>query len=270
MSSSIFGKIAQHLGIAVVGVLLVGCATPPPDDDPEAVAEFKQIDDPLEPMNRKIFAFNNGVDYVLLHPAAEGYRYVVPPFGRDRIHDFLENLNTPLYLANDLLQGNFDMAGSTLSRFALNSTFGVLGIMDVAGPMGIPGHSSDFGQTLGVWGVGDGPYLMLPLFGPSNPRDATGMGVEMVADPWDYYLTPNHMRWVSWTRTGVTAVSKREEYLDVLDDIKRTSLDYYSSLRSLYRQRRAAEIEVGKNPHAFEGKEEEMRKQFSSAPQTAK
>jgi phospholipid-binding lipoprotein MlaA len=133
----------------------------------------------------------------------------------------------------------------------LNSTFGVLGIMDVADPAGLPGHKSDFGQTLGVWGVGEGPYLVLPLFGPSNPRDTAGLAIEWFADPVDLGFEAEHMKWASWTRTGVSAVSQREAYLDVLDDVKRTSLDYYSALRSLYRQRRAAEIKAGKNPGQY-------------------
>ncbi len=228
------------LAIAAAG--LAGCATPPPDDDPEARAEFEQINDPFEPANRAIFAFNEGADTYLLRPVAEGYRAAMPPFGRARIADFLDNLKSPIYLANDLLQGNFTLAGVTIERFALNTSFGVLGLMDVADPLGIPGHQSDLGQTLGIWGIGEGPYLVLPLFGPSNPRDAVGLGIESYADPLDRYLQNNSMDWVSWTRLGVTAISRREAYLDALDDMKRTSLDFYSTMRSLYRQRRNVQI----------------------------
>lgn len=251
MPSSILGKIALRMGAALFAVSIVGCATPPADDDPDGQAEFEQINDPLEPTNRAIFSFNEEVDTYLLRPAAQGYRFVVPPFGRDRIADFLNNLKTPIYLTNDLLQGNFTLAGATLERFLLNSSFGVFGLMDVADPMGIPGHQSDFGQTLGVWGIGEGPYVVLPLFGPSNPRDAVGLAAESFADPLDYYLQNNSMHWLSWTRLGLTAVSQREAYLDVLDDVKRTSLDYYSAMRSLYRQRRNAQINGAKNPSQY-------------------
>ncbi|WP_241911562.1 VacJ family lipoprotein [Telmatospirillum siberiense] len=224
-------------------VALAGCATPPPDDDPEGKAEFEQVNDPLEPANRWVFGFNDIADTYLLRPAAEGYRAVTPEFGRQRVSDFLDNLKTPIYLMNDMLQGNVTLAGSTMERFLLNSSFGVLGLMDVATPFGIPGHSSDFGQTLGSWGIDEGPYLVLPLFGPSNPRDAVGLAVDSYADPVDYYLQNNHMHWVSWTRLGASALSQREAYLDALDDAKRTSLDFYSTMRSLYRQRRKAQID---------------------------
>ncbi len=242
MASSILGKIALRAGMTAVALLLVGCATPPPANDPEAVAEFEQINDPLEPTNRVIFSVNEGIDTYFLRPLAVGYRNVVPSFGRDRITDFLDNLKTPVYLVNDLLQGNFTLAGTTLERFALNTSFGVFGIMDVAEPMGVPGHQSDFGETMGVWGIGEGPYLVLPLFGPSNPRDTIGLVADSYSDPLDYYLQTGGRHWAYWTRLGVTAISQREAYLDALDDVKRTSLDYYSAMRSLYRQRRTAMI----------------------------
>ena len=227
--------------------MATGCAKEPPADDPEAVAEFKQINDPLEPMNRAIFDFNDELQTVFLGPVARGYRAVVPPFGRDRVADFLDNLNSPVILFNDVLQGNMSLAGKTLERFALNSTFGVLGIMDVAKPMGVPGHDAGFGQTLGVWGVGPGPYLVLPFFGSSNPRDAIGLGVDFASDPVGYYLLDRHMNYLNYVRFGVSAISQYEAYLDFIDDLRRTSLDYYATMRSLYRQRREAEVEAGKH-----------------------
>ena len=246
MSSGWLRAMLMGLGLAAAAAWLAGCASPPPDDDAEAKAEFEQINDPLEPTNRAIFTFNDGLDTYFLRPAAQGYRAVVPPFGRDRVLDFLDNLKMPIYFANDLLQGNLSLATVTMERFLLNSTFGVGGLMDVAEPMGIPGHKSDFGQTFGVWGIGEGPYLVLPLYGPSNPRDAIGTGIESYGDPLDYYLNNNYLKWVAWTRMGATALSQREAYLDLLDDVKRTSLDYYSAMRSLYRQRRKAQINQAK------------------------
>ena len=243
MRLKLSSKMAAYFGAALFCAGLSGCATPPPADDPEAVAEFEQINDPLEPMNRAIFSFNQGVDTVVLRPVAKGYRAVVPEFGRDRISDILDNLKAPFVFANQVLQGNLDYAGVTLVRFVLNSTFGVLGIADVATPMGLPGRDADFGMTLAAWGAGEGPYLMLPILGPSNPRDGIGFAVDWFADPVDIYLSNHDAEWAVWTRAGVSGVVAREETLDLLDNLERTSLDYYAALRGVYRQNRARVIE---------------------------
>jgi len=241
MSKFASGKLASIVGL--VGLLLLaGCATPPPADDPDAVAEFQQINDPLEPMNRSIFSFNEWIYDNGLTPAANAYRYVVPKWGRDRVADVLANLKSPVVLINDLAQGNFTRGGVTLLRFLLNSTFGVGGIMDVATPMGLPAHVADVGETFAVWGADEGFYLVLPVFGPSNPRDALGLGIESTLDPLSYYLADNKMRWVSTTRFLISGLSQYEGYMDSLAEVKRTSLDYYSAMRSLYRQRREAQI----------------------------
>ena len=226
--------------------LVASCATPPPADDKEAVAEWEQVNDPLEPMNRNIFEFNQFLDTYAIKPAAEGYRDVVPKFGRERIHNVLSNLNSPLILANDLLQGEADRAVQTFFRAMINTSFGLLGYADVAAEAGIPAHDEDFGQTLAVWGVGEGPYLMLPIFGPSNPRDTTGLVVEWFADPIDIYLGNVNLEWVTYARGAMYGIDRREGLLDTLDEIQRTSLDYYASLRSLYRQHRDSEIRNGR------------------------
>ncbi len=247
MRAKAHAKGALRWATLAMLALLFACAQRPPADDPDARAEYDQINDPLEPMNRAVFDFNGALDTVFLRPIAQGYRAVVPQFGRDRVADFLRNLGDPWVFVNDVLQGNGKKAGETLERFALNSSFGVLGIMDVAKPLGIPHHDADFGQTLGVWGVGDGPYLVLPIFGPSDPRDAFGLGVDLVGDPVGIYLYERNMEWISYTEFGMNAVVQRESVLDFLDDIRRTSLDYYATLRSLYRQHRAALIAQGKS-----------------------
>ncbi len=181
MQSTNFTKGLVRWGWAAATLLLAGCATPPPASDPDAVAEFEQTNDPLEPMNRAIFDFNNGLDTVFLSPLARAYRAAVPQFGRDRVSDFLDNLDAPIVFANDLLQGNLSLAGKTLERFALNSSFGVLGIMDVAKPMGIPGHDADLGQTFGVWGISSGPYLCCRCLGPR--ARATGSVWRAISPP---------------------------------------------------------------------------------------
>jgi phospholipid-binding lipoprotein MlaA len=227
---------------------LAACATPPPADDPEAVAEFKELNDPLEPTNRAIFDFNDVVYTNVLRPVALGYRDTVPEFARGRIDDFLTNLKLPVVFVNDVLQGNFSRAGEAVERLALNLSFGVGGIMDVATPMGVPRHDADFGQTLAVWGVGEGPYLVLPIIGPSNPRDGFGYLVDSFADPLDQYLQDSNMSWVAEIRFGVTVVTVVDANVEVLDDLKRSSMDYYGAMRSAYRQRRVAQINDANSP----------------------
>jgi phospholipid-binding lipoprotein MlaA len=227
---------------------LAGCASPPPADDPDAVAEFDEINDPFEPANRVIFEANDTVYRYVLRPTADGYRAVVPPLGRRMVANLLGNLKAPTVIANDLLQGNFPRAFDALGRLAVNTGFGVGGIMDVAEPMGLPRHDADFGQTLGVWGIGEGPYLVLPLFGPSNPRDGVGLAVDSFADPLDAYLQNHNLIWVSDLRYGASLLSLADSRVDSLDDVRRSSMDFYSAMRSLYRQRRTALIDGASFP----------------------
>ena len=234
-------RLGGTLAAILFAAFLTGCATPP--TDPADKADFLALNDPLEPTNRAIFQFNLAVDKAVLKPVALGYRAIVPEEGRRGVHNFLGNLRTPLVFANDVLQAEQQRAGTTLVRFVVNSTVGIFGIFDVAGKyMNMPGHDEDFGQTLAVWGVPDGPYLMLPLLGPSNPRDATGEAVQWFADPVDIYLSNTDREWLSWTRLGFETVDRRVDLLDTLDNIERTSLDYYASIRSIYRQKRLDEI----------------------------
>jgi phospholipid-binding lipoprotein MlaA len=244
-------KIAPSRTPAILAVsllslaLLAGCATQPAATDKEAMAEYEQANDPGEPTNRAIFQFNQGFDKGVLKPITKGYRAAVPDPLRDRIRDFLANLREPWTFVNDVLQFEFGRAGITLGRFCVNSTMGMLGIIDLATAAGLEGHTEDFGQTLAVWGVGEGPFVTLPFFGPSNPRDTVGLIVDTLADPFGMWLGGWVPDEAMWAKTGVSAVDKREKYLDPLDEIERTSLDYYASLRSLYRQRRAEEVRNG-------------------------
>lgn len=231
--------------VLLFGVLpLLACATPP--TDPTALAEFEQTNDPLEPLNRDIFDFNQFLNRILLKPVAIAYRDVVPEFGRDFIRHFLDNLGEPVIFANNLMQGEFERAGETGGRFMMNSTFGLGGILDPATPTGLARQSGDFGQTLYTWGVPDGPYLVLPILGPSNPRDAIGMAVDGYMDPFGYLADDYGVRTSVTIGRYVTAgVDELSRNLDMLDELQRDSIDFYASMRSLFRQHRASELRHG-------------------------
>jgi phospholipid-binding lipoprotein MlaA len=240
--------ILALLALTVFG--LSGCATKPPADDPDAVADYQQTNDPLEPTNRVFYAVNNGLDTVLLRPAALAYRFAVPGVVRTGIHNVLANIGSPIQLTNDMLEGKPRRAGDTTMRFLINTTAGVFGIFDVATKWGYPDHDADFGMTLALWGVPEGPFLFLPVLGPSDPRDAAGFGVDIAFDPFTWIGTgPNKTGWSAfkWSRFGLNAVDSRERVLDALDQIKKTALDPYATFRSLYRQHRRAQIEALRN-----------------------
>ncbi len=206
------------------------------------MAEIDEVNDPFESVNRAIFSFNQFVDGILIKPLAMIYHDLLPPPLRDGVANFLNNLRTPVTLANDVAQGKMDRATTTIGRFVINSTIGVGGIIDMAEEFGLEGHREDFGQTLAVWGSGEGLYLMLPLFGPSNARDALGLIGDTAMNPLTYFATTELLT----ARTLVRGVDERERVLDSLDEIERTSIDFYATLRSLYRQRRADEIRDGR------------------------
>jgi phospholipid-binding lipoprotein MlaA len=232
-------------GLVACGI--AGCATPPPADDPEAVADFEQTNDPLEPTNRVFYAINNGLDTVILRPAAQAYRYVLPGPVRTGIHNVLVNLGTPVQLTNDMLEGKPRRAGDTTMRFLINTTVGVLGIFDVAKGWGYPDHDADFGLTLANWGVPEGPFLFLPVLGPSGPRDAAGFGMDIAIDPFTWVGQGVGVTAANWTRFGVNAVDQRERVLDPIEQIKKTALDPYATFRSLYRQHRQAQLSKLRN-----------------------
>jgi phospholipid-binding lipoprotein MlaA len=228
---------STYLGLAVLAAALGGCATTPPAQDTE--------NDPYEPFNRKMFALNEKLDRNFAEPVAKFYTRAVPEPARSAVHNILSNLGEPVTLANDILQGEPVRGSRTLGRIVVNTTFGLAGIVDLATPMGIPGHTEDFGETLAVYGVHEGPFLMLPFFGPSNPRDAGGALVDIGFDPLTYMGLPNKTWWTSG-RAAAGILDDRAQNLDTLDEIRRSSVDLYATLRSLYRQHRDAEIRHGK------------------------
>jgi phospholipid-binding lipoprotein MlaA len=233
--------------LGLLAAAVSGCATRPPASDPDAVADFEQTNDPLEPTNRVFFAINNGLDTVILKPAAQAYAYVVPDPVRNGIHNFLSNLGTPVQLGNDMLEGKPRRAGDTTMRFLINTTVGVFGIFDVAKGWGYPDHDADFGMTLASWGVPEGPFLFLPVLGPSDPRDAVGFGVDQAADPFGWVGKGSLVTAAHWSRFGLNAVDQRSRVLGAIDSIKKTALDPYATFRSLYRQHRQSEIDTMKN-----------------------
>jgi phospholipid-binding lipoprotein MlaA len=201
-----------------------------------------EANDPYEGTNRAIFGFNQGVDRVVLVPVANAYRAVIPSTFRDMIHDFLQNLNSPVIFANDILQGQPSLAGETFGRALVNTTIGFGGVFDVASKFGVPYHTNDLGITLATWGVNSGPYLMLPVLGPSNPRDLFGDVADSFADPGNMTASNNHVLYAAFARGVVSGVDERSRNIESLAEIERTSLDYYATIRSLARQRRAAQI----------------------------
>lgn len=218
--------------------LLSGCVGPggaAPAQSPEAY-------DPYENTNRQIFAFNQSVDRNVLVPVAEAYRNNVPQPVRDGVHNFLRNVDEPLIFAHDVLQAEPVLAVNTAGRFVVNSTIGFGGIVDVATAMGIPYHPNDLGVTLARWGFPEGAYLIIPVLGPSNLRDAIGKAGDSFGDPGNIVAGNYHVIYASIARSATEGIDERARNIETLADIEKTSLDYYATLRSLYRQRRAAEI----------------------------
>jgi phospholipid-binding lipoprotein MlaA len=235
---------SQWPSLAILLLVVVGCATPPAASDPEAVAEYKTNNDPLEPANRAMYAANEWLDRSVARPVAVEYRNHIPRPVRRGVRNALNNLRSPVILVNDMLQGQPRRAGDTLGRFLLNTTFGVAGIFDVAQDwFGVPRHTEDFGQTLAVWGATEGPYLFLPLVGPTNPRDLAGSGVDGAASIAGLLGPGAAATGFRYARTGMGLVDTREALIDPVDEMRRTSLDPYITYRSAYRQRRQADIE---------------------------
>lgn len=223
---------ALAAGAAISLTLLGGCAT---NGDPR---------DPLEPLNRGIYKFNDGADALLIKPAAEFYSLIVPEWIRTGVGNFFSNINDVIVALNNLLQGKLSDAGSDVARLAINTTVGVLGLFDFATGWGFEKHEEDFGQTLGYWGIGNGPYIVLPILGPSNLRDTAG---------WvgDYYAWPITYVNDDGTRNilvGMRVISGRAELLAASSILETAALDPYAFVRDAYLQRRRNLVYDGKPP----------------------
>ena len=224
-------------------MVLSACAQVP--TDPIARAVYDEANDPAEPTNRVIFDGNQWVDRNALQPVARTYQEYVPGGVRNGVRNFGQNLKAPVIAVNDVLQGNMNRAWTITQRFVVNTTVGGAGLFDVATDWDLPAHEADFGQTLGVWGVGPGPSVQLPLLGPSNLRDTVGTAIGLFGDPVAY-VPGSTMQVVRMTGSVADAIDGRARMPDVTDDLATNSLDYYAALRSMYAQRRAALIEEGK------------------------
>ncbi|MBN9588997.1 MAG: hypothetical protein BGN85_04200 [Alphaproteobacteria bacterium 64-11] len=230
MAHSRFHTARIVLALAL-GLFAAGCAT-----DPEAP------DDPLEPMNRFFFDFNQRLDRHAALPAASFYTSAVPRPVRGTVHNVLNNLGGPVTAVNDVLQLEFENAGVAASRFVINTTIGVAGIFDIATDWGLPERHRDFGETLGVYGVPPGPYLVLPFRGPSAVRDLAGSYVDGYFTPLRYarYTGRNY---VGLVRSSLGSIDNRSANIITYRDIERASVDYYATMRAYYLQRRARQVE---------------------------
>ena len=223
---------ALAVGAAIAMTLLGGCAT---NGDPR---------DPLEPLNRGVYKLNDGVDALVIKPAGEFYSLIVPQWIRTGVSNFFSNINDVIVVVNDLLQLKVSQTGSDLGRLAVNSTVGVLGLFDFATGMGLEKHDEDFGQTLGYWGLGDGPYIVLPILGPSSLRDTVGWVGDFYAWPPTYIEHERTRNIVLITRV----VSGRAELLATSSILETAALDPYAFVRDAYLQRRRNLVYDGKPP----------------------
>lgn len=202
--------------------------------------------DPFERMNRAVFSFNETADAYVIKPVAEAYKFVLPEIVRTGVTNFFSNINDVLIAANNLLQGKPVEAASDIGRFLVNSTVGILGFFDVATDIGLDKNREDFGQTLAVWGVGDGPYIVLPLFGPSNVRDTVGLVVDIETD---FMINTNKLNSdEKITVNGLRIINRRADLLDAGQLLEDAAFDKYSFLRDGYLQRRRNQVYDGEPP----------------------
>lgn len=227
--------------------LLGGCAS-----SQDQNAGFGDDNDPLEFVNRFTFAINGALDAFVIQPAAATYRFLLPDPVQNGVRNAMRNIGAPVVFANDIFQGEWERAETTAMRFLINTTLGVAGIFDVAAEWGYEYHDEDFGQTLAVWGVGEGFYLVLPLLGPSTARDTVGLVVDSFIDPWPYVLdfatnlSDEDITYIFIGRRALEGIDIRARNIEVIDTLKADSIDYYVRLRSLYRQNRESEIRNGR------------------------
>ena len=229
----ILPRAARLMALLLISAVLTACASA---HDPR---------DPLEPFNRGVYQFNETVDKAVLKPVAKGYKAVVPPPLQTGVTHFFSNFTDVTSAINDLLQGKIRAAASDVGRIAVNSTVGILGVFDVATRVGLERHNEDFGQTLGVWGVAPGPYLVLPFLGPSDFRDTVGLVAEYYTDPEFYLFTHSPENWIVF---GTRVINLRANLLESERIFDVAAMDKYAFLRDAYLQRRRSLIFDGRPP----------------------
>ena len=226
----------------IISVTILGCAKAPEKSNLYTTESVKiSNSDPLEPINRVVFSFNDIFDRLVLRPIAIVYKGIVPEFVRNRITYSLRNLSMPITAVNNVLQGEFAKAGISASRFLVNSTIGVLGFFDPASGLGLESKNEDFGQTLTVWGIPSGPYLVLPFIGSSNPRDFTGFLSTSLLDPMYQVGGGSTSTSLRTYRMTTGAVDFRSQNIEVFDDLQNNSVDHYAAVRSFYSQSRESQ-----------------------------
>ena len=227
----------KRLVLLSMACLFVGCASIPAGVEPSPR-------DPWESFNRSVFEFNEGLDKYLLKPVVSAYRFILPEIVRDGIYNFFSNYSDIYTALQNLLQGKPDLAFNDLMRVAVNTIFGLGGLMDVATPGGLPKHKEDWGQTFGVWGVPSGPYLVLPFFGPSTIRDTFGTAADLETDYLFKYIPDVGLR---NSITGLRVINARNTFYEAGDLLDDAALDKYSFIRDAYLQRREYQINEGRN-----------------------
>ncbi len=260
---------ALHCAAALLlAAIAAGCATPP--SDPAERAAFEQNNDPLEPLNRQTLELNLLLDRILLKPVTQVYIAVVPEEGRDALKRALDNMKEPVVVINNVLQGEAERAAISAGRFTVNSTLGLGGLLDIAAKWGgLEKQTGDFGQTMFVWGLPEGPYLVAPILGPSNPRDLIGMGIDAYTDPFSFLATVKAIDEIQISRFILDGIDQRARVIDILDDLQKNSLDFYAQLRSLMQQRRAAELRHGVAPEPGANFYEDPNKSPAKSPAPA-
>lgn len=232
------------LSVALSCLLVAGCASTKGSGGQASAANEGSAsnDDPLEGYNRVMFKINDIVDQAVMQPVAMGYRKFIPKPARNCVRNFLHNLHTPINAGNNLLQGDIEGVATDLSRFMINTTIGIAGLFDVAKETGLSYRPEDFGQTMGVWGISPGPYLVLPLLGPSSIRDTVGLAADSYADPVRIYLRNTDRMGLYYTRVALIGLDNREALLDAIWDLRKHSIDFYAATRSAYFQERDAMV----------------------------